>query len=226
MLAVAAYGQGNFQNLDFEAPTLPLVHVGGGFDFVAVAGAVPGWTLFLGTNQVGRVLFNNFFLGTATVGLMGPGLTNSFPIWPRIIDGSYTIVLQAGTDISEGPVNPPLVDAGMTQSGLVPVSASSIQLKAYTLGGANAQFVVSLNGFPIDMLPLEVTPNYTLYGGDISIFAGSTAELRIAALTIPAFAFSAFAFDSIAFVPEPSVFALLGLGALFIGWRLFHKSRA
>jgi hypothetical protein len=74
------------------------------------------------------------------------------------------------------------------------------------------------------MVALANTPNYTLYGGDITAFAGLNAELRIAALATPTYPFSAFAFDSISFsdqaVPEPGALCLIGLGALFLGWRL------
>ena len=225
-LSFPAHGQGTFQNLDFESPILPLVHVGGPFDFVASSSAVPGWTLFLGTNQQSRVLFNNYFNGTATIGLLGPGLTNSFPTFPRIIDGAYTITLQAGAD-PRIPVDPPLLVAAMTQSSLVPVSARSMQLKAYTFSGPNGQFAVSLDGQIINMVVLSSTVNYTLYGGDITPYAGLNADLRIATLASPAFPFSSFAFDSIVFsdqvVPEPSVIALATLGALLLGWRLFSK---
>jgi hypothetical protein len=226
VLAAGAFGQGTFQNLGFESPVLPLVHVDRGFDFVMASNAIPGWNLFIGTNQQTTALFNNYFLGTATVGLLGPGLTNPFP---RIIDGSYTVTLQAGAQ-PQVPINPPLVDAAITQTSLVPVSARSIQLKAYVLLGPNAQFAVSLGGQPVKMVALTNTPSYTLYGGDITPFAGLNEELRIAALATPIYPFSAFAFDSIEFspqaMPEPGAFSLFGLGGLFHGWRLSRKARS
>lgn len=215
--------QGTFQNLDFESPVLPLIHVGLDFDFVVSSNAAPGWTFYLGTNQQTRLLYNNYFLGTATAGLLGPGLTNSFP---RIIDGAYTITLQAGVQ-PQVPVDPPLLDAAMIQEGLVPVAARSLQLKAYSINGG--QFAVYIGGQLLTVVPMHTTPTYTLYGADITPYAGLNTELRIAAIRTPTFFFSAFAFDSIVFsekqVPEPSSLGVLALGALLLAGRLLRKAR-
>ncbi|MSU57613.1 MAG: hypothetical protein EXS35_05445 [Pedosphaera sp.] len=220
-LAGLSYGQGNFQNLDFESPLLPLVHLGGNFDFVAASNAVPSWDVYLGTNQQNSVLYNNWFLGTSVVGLLGPDWTNSFP---ARIAGSYTVTLQAGVFPGVGQT---IVSASIAQSHLVPVSALSLQLRMQPFSAG--QLAVSLDGQEIPMFALSVTPRYTLYGGDVSAFAGSARELRIASIPTASFAFSNLAIDSIAFsdlpAPEPGILTLFGLGVLFLGTQVLKRSR-
>ncbi|MSU57614.1 MAG: PEP-CTERM sorting domain-containing protein [Pedosphaera sp.] len=224
VVSFSALAQGNFQNLDFESPLLPLVHVGSGsFDFVAVSNAVPGWDVFLGTNQRNSVLYNNWFLGNATVGLLGPDWTNSNPIR---LAGSYSMNLQAGLDSNFQPTS-----ASIAQSRLVPPSAMSVQMSVrefINIGGG--QFAVTLGGQNIPMFPLSFTPNYTIFGGDILPFAGLIRELRISAVPTPNYDHSSFTIDSITFsdqpIPEPSSLILIGLGALFLGRQWLKRSRS
>ena len=86
-------------------------------------------------------------------------------------------------------------------------------------------FNLSLGGQTLSLIPLGVGSNYTLYGADISLFAGQVENLTITALAAPN---SADYFDSIVFspstVPEPSGLALATLGALLIGFRRSRHS--
>ena len=74
--------QGSFRNLGFENPILPLVPDANGF--VPASNAIPGWT------PSTLVLYNNISLGAPSVDLFGPNQSVS------IIEGSYSVVLQAG----------------------------------------------------------------------------------------------------------------------------------
>lgn len=212
------YGQGTFQNLDFESPMLPFVPVDTTYGFVAASNSLPGWTVYVGTNQQDRVLLNNYFLGTAVVDLLGPGWTDG----PSVIEGAYSVVLQAGRGPDGNPLNH--VSAAIAQTSLIPLSAMTILFKAKpVLGGPATQFGVSIAGQDISLVPLQTSGDYTLYGGDISAFAGLTRELRISAIPTPAYQFSSVMVDSIMFsnlaIPEPSTICLFGLGALLLGWR-------
>ncbi len=100
----------------------------------------------------------------------------------------------------------------LAQTGTVPASAQSVRF--YGL----AEFAVSFAGQTIPISQLDTTPHYNIYGGDISIFANQTGELRFTGGGY---------LDNIHFssqqVPEPSMFGLFGFGALLLGWRLRGK---
>src|ERR1700722_4826419 len=74
-IAVSAGAQGTFQNLDFESANLspPPGQFG---SLVPIMNALPGWTGFLGNNQVTQVYQNNFTLGDASIDILGPGWNN------------------------------------------------------------------------------------------------------------------------------------------------------
>ena len=88
---------------------------------------------------------------------------------------------------------------------------------------------MTLGGVNIPIVDLGTFPSYHRYGGDISAFAGSITELRFTAFPNNYPGSTVFALDSIQFsnqpIPEPSVFGLLGLGALLLRWRLFRARR-
>jgi len=213
--------QGAFQNLDFESAMPPFVSVGGGgFDFVAVSNALPAWTPYIGTNAAVAVLHNSLFLGTAVVGILGPGWTNG----PTALEGSYSVILQAGANSSLTAVVP----AAIAQSALIPVDAKSIQFKAAVFGALNTTGLlgVYIGGQSISIVPLLATGNYVLYGADISQFAGQVTELRIAALPTE-LAFGNAYLDSIELssqaIPEPGTIALSGLALVACVTRLRKK---
>jgi hypothetical protein len=116
-----------------------------------------------------------------------------------------------------------LVSVSLAQSSLVPVDSMSLLFKAYSAG---TPFAVTLGGQNIPIFALESFATHTLYGGNISAFAGSVAELRFSAFPDNYPGSTVFALDSIQFsnqpipeVPEPSAIGLLALGALLLGWR-------
>lgn len=215
--AVRAQSQGNFGNLGFEAANLPPIPAGQYGGPVSSTDAMPGWTAFLGTNQVTLVLHNNLTLGNASVDIIGPNWNNA----DGIIEGEYTIVLQPGRNPFTG-ISGDNVSASISQVGLVPANAQSIQFKA----AASSSLSVSLGGQNLAIISLGTGPNYTLYGADISPFAGQVRTLAITALAAPN---TTDYFDSIVFspqaVPEPCVFGLLAVGSLLLGRRLRRKVR-
>ena len=217
LVAMSGYGQGTFQNLGFESASLTPIPPGQYGGPVSVTAALPGWTGYLGTNQVTQVLQNNATLGNASIDIFGPNWSGGGRA--SIIEGQYTVALQAGVDPSTGPPN--LISASISQTGLVPANAESLQFKATPFS-----FTVSFAGQTLPLVALGSGANYTLYGADISSFAGQTGALTITALPV---APTLGVFDSFQFsnqrVPEPGIMGLSASGALVLGWRVLRRLR-
>jgi hypothetical protein len=108
--------------------------------------------------------------------------------------------------------------ASIGQTGTIPNTAQSL---TFYLGDLYGNFQVSFNGQPLSFMSISNTLNYTIYGADISSYAGQTGQLLFTApLQIDAI------LDNIQFsslpIPEPAEFALAVLGALLLG---FHYRR-
>lgn len=192
-----------FVNLDFESANLSVIPSGQFGSLVPITDALPGWTGYVGTIQLTQVLQNNATLGAPSIDILGPNW-NAI----NIIEGQYTVVLQPGG------VGPSFESASISQSGMVPIYARSLQFKAVMFSPCS----VSLGGQTLSLIPLQTGANYTLYGADISSFAGQVENLAITALAAPN---SADYFDSFVFspstVPEANAFGLFALGGLFLG---------
>ena len=199
----------NFTNLDFESANLTPVPAGQFGGEVSVSNALPGWTAYIGTDQLTQVLQNNVTLGAASVDMLGPDWNSGYG---AVIEGQYSVELQPGQ--SGGGGIPPNVSASISQTGLVPANTLSLQFKAATL----SSFTVSLGGQDLSLVTLgtgqtAANADYTLYGADVSPFAGRVEALTITALAAP----NTFdCFDSFVFstspVPEPGTWALMICG--------------
>jgi len=212
-------GQGTFINMNFESANVPIIPNGQAGTDVGVTEGIPGWLAYLGSSQTSQMLHNDISIFSARVGILGPDWNNSFGI--GVIEGNYSAVIQAG----QSSLDP--ISASISQTGQFPGSAKSIRLKTKLIFADPAnqfqQFELKIAGQNVALLPLSVTSGYTLFGGDISAFAGLTGELKISATPTP-YEYYSFVVDSIVFsnqpIPEPSVFGLVGLGALLFGLRL------
>jgi hypothetical protein len=201
-MAGQAVAQGSFQNLNFEAANVPNVPPLGFGSDVPTTDGVPGWVVYLGGIPQSSMLHNNVSLGAAEVAIYGPQWFAS-----QILEGNYTVALQPST---AGPST----SASIGQTGLIPQTAESFSF--YGNGG----FVVTFNGHEIPLTTLGSGANYTVLAGDISAFAGQTAELLFQGGGL---------LDNIQFsnlpVPEPSVLGLSALGALLLGWCVIRRRR-
>jgi hypothetical protein len=194
-----------FVNLNFEeanlsgyVPHYPLP--------VPFTNAFPGWSdtevsTFYGTNAN----LNSFYDGVSTGGA-GISISDSNNLGFAPFQGKFF-----GSSMGAG--GPLAISEELSQTGLVPVGTESITMDVYAWNG----FSVTLGGQTINMIPLKTFTNYTLYGGDISMFAGQIAALDlIAPGTLSP---NAVEFDKIQFstniVPEPSDFALIAIGVIF-----------
>ena len=201
--ALNLYGQGTFQNLDFENPVLPLIR-DSSFE-VPITNALPGWAGYLGVFQVDRVVYNTVSLGAAAISLQGPG--SGLPA----IAGNYSVVLQSAFGVA------PDGTAAVGQTGQIPVTARSLRF----YGSTDMQ--VTFIGQSLTLFGLGIGPNYQIVGADISGFAGQTGELKFLIPDLTPLGSTSSYLDNIVFssqsIPEPSVLGLFGLGALLFAYR-------
>jgi hypothetical protein len=196
------FSQG-FVNLDFEsAKVIPVVGDSNYPNAVAITNAVPGWSVF-GTMN-GNMLCNLPSIGTTSVILLA---TNG------VITGNYSVQLEGGFSF---------FPATISQTGLVPFSAQSILFAAQQ--GGTGLLNVSLGGQDLPLSVVSTGMNYTLYGADVSAFAGQRQELMFSASST---GINNWTIDNIQFsatpIPEPGVFGLFALGGTLLGLRRWKK---
>jgi hypothetical protein len=215
---LSAQAQGNFQNLNFEqANPISAGIPGEPFD-VTTASALPGWTAYMGTTQQSAVLQNDFTLGSGSVDIFGPDYTAAGSQGggsPGIIDGNFTVFLQAGAP------SPGLGNASIEQYGTVPIAAQSLEFKTWDWLPSSI-LAVSFAGNSLSPVIIGTGPNYTLYAADISGFAGQSGQLEFSAVWNPNGA-SYTELDDITFspqaIPEPGTLALILIGGLALAAR-------
>jgi len=205
----SALAQGTFYNLDFEWARLRYIPAGQYGGMVAPSNAFPGWTIV----STGMVLQNNSTIGLPSIDILGPYWSDR-----EIIGGLYTALLVSGTyPDRQPPAN--LGSSTLAQVGEVPPTALSIHLKEF----GSPQFTLSLGGQNIPLVQIGGGSNYTLYGGDISQFAGQTVELRLSAVATADSPFNWVYLDDIEFsplsIPEPPSPTLVVIGVV-IFWML------
>lgn len=195
-----------FANLDFEQPILPLVPAVGGQ--VLIAGAMPGWTGYLGGVQTDKVAYNTVGIGGAVISLHDLGSLR------QPVQGNYSAMLQPSFVFQ--------TTAALGQTGQIPSTAVSLIF----YGTPSMQ--VTFAGQPISLVTLGGASEYAVRGGDISQFAGQTGELRFTQSAGPLGSVMAW-LDNIQFsnqpIPEPGTFVLFALGTLLLGWRLRDRLR-
>ncbi|HLH55416.1 MAG TPA: hypothetical protein VKY92_17575 [Verrucomicrobiae bacterium] len=152
----------SFVNLDFESASVP---AWGTPQTIPFAQALPGWTQTISEPLSTNVLYNNTYLDSAGICLID---TNASPFIGEVIDGRYTVLLESGLGYSTN-----VSDTTLSQTGLVPSGTKSIQFKAASSG----KFVVSIGGQALPLAILGGGSNYTLYGADVSQWAGQTQQL-------------------------------------------------
>ena len=210
------YGQG-FVDLNFESATLVPVP-GAIYNDVQFARALPGWTeSIVGTIDT-NALYNEVFLDSAGISI----IDRNFPYstWlGGVIQGNYSAILASGVG-SSGPA-----DATLSQTGMVPVGTESLQFKAEEIFDSSGAFTVTLGDQTLPLTVLGTGTNYTLYGANVSQWAGQTADLAFTVLADnPHRNDEYLVLDAIQFspepIPEPSVIGLFSISALFLCWRM------
>jgi hypothetical protein len=184
---------------------------------VTVANALPGWTVDYGTIQQTQILYNAPSLGATAVTLLASGYPGSAG---PIIDGNFSVDLQVG-------LNGAQAEASISQTGLVPAGTQSLLFDV-----ANPTFQPeSLNVFigndQLTLFPVGtgqgVSTSYTIFGANISSWAGQTEPLTFSS-------YGEVVIDDISFstqaIPEASPLVLTGVGGLlFALYRRFAPKR-
>lgn len=212
--AMPAFSQGTaFENLNFESANVS--DYSPGYEYVPISQAIPGWSAYTVNSRYGSIVQTSIWYDTISGGgsLIAINDTN-LQGYPGPLQGNYSAWLFAGPDYGA---------ATISQTGLVPANAQSIQMDVALPFGNIAPWFVALDGVTISMSPLQTLPNYTIYGGNVAPYAGQTETLTITLNppTAPIVPPSAMELDDIQFssqqVPEPQTWSLLLCAAAVAG---------
>ena len=224
LCALGAEGQGTFQNLGFENTTLTVFVRNPFIPSYATNATIPGWgwspheTFGFGDPNT-TVALDGFALDAPAVTLQA----NS----SRAIQG-YTVFLQGGT-MGGGLVTGNTNGAFIYQTGQIPTTSQSL---TYLGSGAVR---VAFNGQLLPSIVISNAATHTVWGVDISAYAGQSGELRFTSPWLASGLLDDIRFSPAA-IPEPSALALysLGLGVLILfgamkrplGRRKLHPDRS
>ena len=190
-----------FINLNFERakivtdPSYPY--------YAYASNAVPGWTAYLDGIPQSNIFYNEVSFGAAEVSIHDSNGTEGFEGFLPLA-GRYSVLLQ-GTFGSGMPGEPSTAAIG--QTGMIPIDMQSLIFWGALVSGLQVTF----DGQPIAFEAIGNGANYTIYGADISAFAGQAGELLFSTSN------NGWAMlDNIQFssnpVPEPGTWSLLALG--------------
>lgn len=213
LLPLSASAQGNFFNLNFEmanpVPASP------GPPFVTTASALPYWSVYLGTAQQAAVWQNYISTGAAGVAILTTTIS-PYGLTISPIDGNDSVILEASGI---------LPTVSISQTGLIPVSTESLLFDAQQVGFYTTYpLQVLIGNQQVPTIIVGNTPNYTIYGADLSAWAGQVETLTFSAPVNP-HALNQWELDDIQFsqtaiVPEPSPLLLTGISGLVLALRL------
>ena len=199
-----------FLNLNFEQANLTGYPPGS--SDVPITNALPHWTGYFGsptfgTNQSTQALYDAVLLGSGGISIQD---TNGNIGIPLPLAGRYSVVLEGSRYAGQ-------YSAIIGQTGQIPDSAKSLTLWGFI--GANN---VTFNGQNLPLVLFDSTPNYNIYGADVSTYVGQTGELRFTANYLEVAILDNIQFST-APVPEPGALALGGLGLCLFGFRRWKK---
>jgi PEP-CTERM motif len=123
----------------------------------------------------------------------------------RAIQGNYSIFMQGG--IFAANTN----GATISQAGVIPIAVQTL-----IYWGSALQVLV--DGQRLSFTAISNAPNYTVWGANISAYAGQGVQLSFTAPWQTSGLLDNLQFSS-APIPEPSALALAALGGLLFGFR-------
>jgi len=197
--------QGTFQNLDFESARI-IFDDPPYYKSIATTNALPDWSAFSGTNQLTNIPYGSG-------GLISPVMLRSQTNGGSL-SGNYSVFL----GFNSASPQPGNTIGSISQTGRVPADALSLLFEVGT-GFYDGPLTISLGGQDLSYIAISNASNYTLYGADISTFAGQTETLTFTAGVNGGLANAEL--DNIQFsqvaIPEPSAISLICLssGVLF-----------
>jgi hypothetical protein len=206
-----ASGQG-FVNLGFENTTLTPILANEFSGYYVTNATVPGWNWspyqnFGYGDPSTTVAYNDIALDSPAVTLQGTGS----PFAPAI-RGRYSILLQGGSQFVSSSSY-----SAIWQTGQIPATAESL----IYWGGA---LQVTFDGQPLTPVAISNAANYTIWGMDISAYAGQTGVLQFTKPWLPTNFSDGALLDNIQFssspIPEPSALSLFICGIFLICYRV------
>jgi hypothetical protein len=215
MLILSTYNvataQGTFQDLNFEEATI--VPISGEPNAVTVANALPSWAVYYGSDQETQITYNQATTGGTVVSV----LANGYP-GPSggVLDGNFSVLLEGGLNPALQPAN-----ATISQTGQIPAGSESLLFYA-----SYSAPEVSIGSDVLTLFPVTTTPSHTIYGANISAWAGQTEELTFSAAPPQFSEIDDISFSSspITVTPEPDALTLMSIGGLLFG--LYRRLQA
>jgi len=200
--AISARGQ-SFQNLNFESAYNLPGNPGNNGTSVAVANALPDWTAYGAGNPLSDIYY----------------VSNNFPGVSTLVELESGSLALSGNNLSVGLYN----GGSISQTGLVPTNAESLQFEGSIPGGAG--FSVTLGGQSLSYSLLSEGPNYDVYEANIP--ANLNGQMEALDFLCQGPGSGNVLLDDADFisVPEPSEYALVGLGAILLGLRHRRKQQ-
>jgi hypothetical protein len=203
-------GQG-FVDVNFESVSGTPVPLNYGVG-IATTNGIPGWTATGGDFNPTYILYDTFTLGDSAISLFDTNNGFAMPV----LAGRYSLWLFGGGSSPQG--------VSISQTATVPANAHSIQFMAEFSPGI---LMVSLGGHNLPFSALSSTSDYTLFGGDVTAFAGESETLTF---TVPRGINNTVVLDDITFsasqVPEPRTLSLFGGCTLLLCWHLRRQNLA
>jgi len=204
----------DFVNLGFENPDLSAVAPEPGTvvprGFAPIDKLLPGWSLEYGGRPVTEIAYEP---GLVPLNYFGPEILTIFPYLDnRVFQGTYSLTWQESSPSLEGYV--------LHQRGIIPLEAKEL---IYSYSGLH--FQLKING---DVLTPKVPPpffgsSFTLLAFDISRYSGQEVELAFET-ALPNL--GGHIIHDITFsIPEPSTCAILGLWFIWLGGRIWSRSK-
>ncbi|HEV2331294.1 MAG TPA: PEP-CTERM sorting domain-containing protein [Verrucomicrobiae bacterium] len=208
-------------NLNFESASLSGLSGG----ILPTASAFPDWSAYYGppsdpahSGSLLSVFYDTVGLGGAIVALVDSNAPSGLA--PLPLQGNYSAFLEGSEPAAD-------TTASLGQTGTIPGTAQSLIF----WGNISGSLEVSFDGQALSLVDISNAVNYTVYGVNISAFAGQTGQLLFS--TPPQesdFQVDTAEIDNIQFsgspVPEPGTVALCALGGLALALRWRKKSSA
>ena len=190
---------GDFINLGFEEPNLSHVVAGRG----PTSEVLQGWTLN-NENGIQYPPFTYVSLGTQYPMSLSPAsvIPNS-----GVDFGKYNLFLAA-------PSQSYLPIYHLSQTGTIPSQATDLQFLLVNSGGAPFDMLINGKAVPY-------TGSASIEVANVSSYAGQTVNLEFTFQPYGGIQFDIAGFTT---TPEPSTYALFGVGAVMLWWQSRRKS--
>jgi len=209
--------QSSFENLNFEDAN-PISAGNPDPYLVTAASALPDWSVYDTGVQQTEIIYNGISTGATAVTLVGTA-----DAYVQPIDGNFSVILQGivpGSSIS------------ISQTGLIPAGTQSLLFEAQPVlvpigGPGPLELLVGTQVVPF--AAVESEPGYTVYGANLSAWAGQTERISFLA---SGGTYSNWELDDISFStnvvasPEPNIVALSAIGGLLFGARKWLARRS